>query len=247
MSRFPNNSFNFPSRNASPLNYDAQVDAGTLSRFFNAVYAWMATGLALTAVVAWYVASQPDLRDLARGGGTFIIAFIVEIGLVMVISSAINRINAAVATVLFLIYSAINGFVLSVVVLHYTAASLGSTFIVTAGTFGAMSLYGMVTKRDLTRLGSLLMMALIGIIIASVVNIFWHNSMLYWGITYLAVLLFVGLTAYDTQKLKYIAAQTAGNPQLASRLAIVGSLSLYLDFLNLFLLLLRLMGSGRRD
>ena len=140
-----------------------------------------------------------------------------------------------------------NGFVLSILVLKYTAASLGGTFVVTAGAFGAMSLFGYVTKRDLTRLGSLLLMALIGVVLASIVNIFWANSLLYWGITYVGVLVFVGLTAYDTQKLRYVASQTAGDPQLAARMAIVGSLMLYLDFINLFLLMLRLMGNNRRD
>jgi FtsH-binding integral membrane protein len=245
MSRLPGNSFGFPRRD-SALGYQSNVDATTLAQFFNAVYAWMAAGLALTAVVAWAVANDPDLRDLARNGPLLLVSFVVEVGLVMTIASAINRIGAGVATALFLVYAAVNGFVLSVLVLHYTAASLGSTFAVTAGTFGAMSLYGYVTKRDLTRLGSLLFMALIGVILASLVNMFLRSPMLYWGITYLGVLVFVGLTAYDTQRLRVVATQTAGDPRLASRMAIVGSLVLYLDFINLFLLLLRLMGNRRQ-
>jgi FtsH-binding integral membrane protein len=245
MSRSPGNSFGFPRRD-SMLGYQSNVDAATLAQFFNAVYAWMAAGLALTALVAWAVADDPNLRSMASNPALLLISFVVEIGLVMTIASAINRINAAVATSLFLLYSAVNGFVLSMLFIHYTKASLGATFIVTAGTFGAMSLYGYVTKRDLTRIGSLLFMALIGIILASLVNMFWHNSLLYWGITYLGVLVFVGLTAYDTQRLRVIASQTAKDPRLASRMAIVGSLMLYLDFINLFLMLLRLLGDRRQ-
>jgi FtsH-binding integral membrane protein len=243
MSRIPDNSFGFPRRDSS-LGYQSNVDATTLAQFFNAVYAWMAAGLALTAVVAWAVANNPNLRDLARGP-VFLVAIVAELVLVVAISSAINRISAGVATVLFLLYAALNGFVFSVLLLHYTLASLGSTFAVTAGTFGAMSLYGYVTKRDLTRLGSLLFMALIGVILASLVNLFLQSPMLYWGTTYLGVLIFVGLTAYDTQRLRVLAVQTSGDPRLASRMAIVGSLVLYLDFINLFLTLLRLMGNRR--
>jgi hypothetical protein len=244
MSSLPNGPYGF-TRPGSTLGYESNVDSITQSRFFNAVYAWMASGLALTAVVAWAVADSPSLSALAHNPLVLIVAFVVEIGLVMTISGAINRISASTATALFMLYSAINGFVLSMVVWRYTTTSLGGTFAVTAGTFAAMSLYGYTTKRDLTRLGSLLFMALIGIIIASVVNIFFASSLLYWGITYLGVLVFVGLTAYDTQRLRVIAAQTGDNPALASRLAVVGSLSLYLDFINLFLLLLRLMGNRR--
>ena len=134
---------------------------------------------------------------------------------------------------------------MSVLFFAYSLPTLGSTFIVTAGTFGATSLYGYVTKRDLTRLGSLLFMALIGLVIASFVNIFMHSSALYWLVSSAGVLIFVGLTAFDTQRLKIMAMQNAGNPAMASRLAIVGSLQLYLDFVNLFIFLLRIMGDRR--
>jgi FtsH-binding integral membrane protein len=244
MSQFSNNPVGF-TRPGSLLGYESNVDSVTQSRFFNAVYSWMAAGLALTAVVAWAVADSPSLTAVARNGLVLIAAFVVELGLVIAISGAINRISAATATALFMLYSAINGFVLSMLVWSYSHTSLGGTFAVTAGTFAAMSVYGYTTKRDLTRIGSLLFMALFGIIIASVVNFFFASSLLYWGITYVGVLIFVGLTAYDTQKLRVIATQTSGNPALASRRAIVGSLLLYLDFINLFLLLLRLMGNRR--
>src|SRR5439155_14248711 len=127
----------------------------------------------------------------------------------------------------------------------YTGASITSAFVVTAATFAAMSVYGFVTKRDLTALGSMLFMALFGLILVSVVNIFWHNSALYWIVTYAGVLIFVGLTAYDTQKLRAMALQTAGDREMTNRLAIYGALDLYLDFINLFLLLLRLMGDRK--
>ncbi|CAN5698638.1 hypothetical protein BH09PLA1_BH09PLA1_23480 [soil metagenome] len=243
MSNFPGSNLGGP-YGAQAVDYETQIDRSVLVRFFNTVYAWMASGLALTAVVAWYVSTQPELIK-RLGTGTFLLLFVVEIGLVVVISGAINRINAAMATALFMLYSAINGVTLTGIFLLYTHASITSTFIVTAGMFAAMSVYGMVTRTDLTRLGAILFMALIGLIIASVVNIFLHSGMMEWIISLVGVVIFAGLTAYDTQKLKMIAAATQNNAAMASRLAISGALSLYLDFLNLFLLLLRLMGDRR--
>jgi len=223
---------------------DSQVGSSVLVAFFNTVYAWMATGLALTAVVAWWVSTQPQL--VARlGMGTFIVLFIIQIGLVIAISAAINKINATVATALFLLYAALNGVTLSGIFLIYSQASLAGAFFVTAGMFGAMSVVGFVLKTDLTRFRNLFMMALIGFVIASVVNFFFASSTMYWIITYAGVVIFTGLTAYDTQRLKQIAYATAGDPRMASRLAISGALSLYLDFLNLFLMMLRIMGTRR--
>jgi FtsH-binding integral membrane protein len=245
MARLSNNSFGFQ-RGPSSLGHYGELSPSIAATFFTMVYAWMSAGLVVTAAVAYAIANAPSLQQWALSTPVLITSFVIEFALVITISSAINRINAAVAIAMFLLYSAVNGFVLSILFLMYTKVSLGGTFVVTAGAFGAMSLYGYVTQRDLTRIGSLLFMALIGIIIASVVNIFMHSSMLYWLITYAGVLIFVGLTAYDTQRLKEVAAQTENDPKLASRLAVVGSLVLYLDFINLFLLLLRLMGD-RRD
>ncbi|MGH7213221.1 MAG: Bax inhibitor-1/YccA family protein [Tepidisphaeraceae bacterium] len=228
------------------LDYGAERAGSTvLVSFFNQVYAWMATGLALTALVAWWVANNYKAFPAVFNPGVLIGIFVVEIILVVTIAGAVNKVNATFATVLFLLYAALNGVTLAGLFMIYTQASLAGTFLATAGTFGAMSVYGMVTRRDLTSLGSILFMALIGLIIASVVNLFWANSMLYWIITYAGILIFVGLTAYDTQKLKYIALATADNARMASRMAISGALSLYLDFVNLFLLLLRLMGDRR--
>jgi hypothetical protein len=231
---------------SQPLGYATPADEMTIASFFNAVYAWMAAGLALTGVIAFVVANRPDLLPFQLTGGTFLILFVLQLLLVVSISGAINRIGPAAATALFLLYAALNGVTFSVLFKAYSLPSLTSAFLVTAGTFGAMSVYGYTTRRDLTRFGSLLFAALIGIVIASVVNMFLHSPMLYWLVSYGGVILFIGLTAYDTQKLKLIAVQTAGNPQMASRMAIVGSLSLYLDFINLFLFILRIMGNRRQ-
>lgn len=240
MSQFP-----YSTGRQQPLEYGTDAGSSTLSRFFNAVYAWMAAGLATTAVVAWYASTQQDLLRSVLSGPGMLILFIAEIGLVVAISRAVNRISATAATALFLVYSALNGLMLSAIFLVYAHATIASAFIVTAGSFAAISVYGFVTKADLTRLGTFLFMALIGLILASVVNIFLHSTGLMWLITYAGVLIFVGLTAYDTQKLKMIAYQTEGNAEMAARMSIVGALVLYLDFINLFLLILRIMGDRR--
>jgi FtsH-binding integral membrane protein len=242
MSQYPT-----PFNDADPYAY-GQAGAGSqvLSRFFNAVYAWMAAGLALTAVIAFYVGNRPDiLASIGRGG--IIGLFVVQLVLVFVISAAINKINANVATGLFLLYAALNGVTLSIIFAVYASATIGGAFLITAGTFAAMSVYGFTTGRDLTRLGSLCFMGLIGIILASVVSMFVHSSMLNVAINYIGVLVFVGLTAYDTQRLKSVATKTQNDAAMAARLSINGALMLYLDFLNLFLMILSLMsGNDRR-
>ena len=242
MARFPSGPFG--QVGVRPLDYRAGESEVTVAQFFNAVYAWMAVGLAVTAAVAYWVAMTSPLalmNPLALIG-----IVIAQLILVVTISRAVNSISASAATALFLLYACLNGLMFSVLFLIYKLPTLGGTFMVTAGMFGAISLYGYVTKRDLTRLGSILFMALIGLILASVVNIFLHNPTLYWLISYAGVLIFVGLTAYDTQKLKQIAMQTGGDPAMAHRMSVVGSLVLYLDFINLFLLLLRIMGNRRQ-
>jgi FtsH-binding integral membrane protein len=220
-------------------------ERSTVAGFFNIVYAWMCAGLALTAVVAWLVSTREDIQRLVFNLPVLIGLFIAQIALVFTISAAVNKLSAGAATALFMLYSALMGVTLTGVFLMYTRASLASTFFITAGTFGATSVYGMVTKRDLTRIGSLLFMALIGLIIASVVNIFLRSPAIYWIITYAGVLIFVGLTAYDTQRLRVIAEQTAHDSRMAARYAVNGALMLYLDFINLFLLLLRILGDRR--
>ena len=234
----------------NPMNYASSWEtAGTgnpaVRRFLNSVYAWMGVGLAVTAVVSVLVSQSPSL--VLKVYHSWLLLLIVEIALVMVISRAVNKLSTAAATGLFVLYAAVNGLVLGVIFLVYAKAAIASAFIVTAGAFGAMSLYGFFTQRDLTMIGRVLIMALFGIIIASVVSFFWHSSALQVIINYAGVLVFAGLTAYDTQKLRIIGEQTQDNPALASRLSIVGSLVLYLDFINLFLFILELMNENRRS
>lgn len=215
---------------------------GSVATFMNAVYAWMCVGLGVTGVVALMVANS----GVRLTGGMFLILFLAELGLVFVISGMINRLSAAAAMGLFLLYAGLNGVTLSIIFLVYANATIASAFIITAGMFGATSLFGYVTKKDLSALGGILIMALIGIILASVVNMFMHNDTLHWLISYGGVAIFVGLTAYDTQKIKAIANQTQGDVGTANKLAIVGSLVLYLDFINLFLFILRILGDRRK-
>jgi len=229
-----------------PLEYEQRLDARVLARFFNAVYAWMAAGLAVTAVVAWWVSTQPQLMARMLGGPVIWILIIAELALVFTVANAVQRIGATAATVLFLLYAAINGLTLSIILLIYAKAVVASAFLITAAMFGATSLYGFVTRRNLMSLGGYLFMGLIGIVIASFVSIFWHPTMLTVLINYLGVFLFIGLTAYDTQRLKWIALQTQNDPALAARLSVSGALALYLDFLNLFLFLLSILGNNNR-
>jgi FtsH-binding integral membrane protein len=241
MSQYPNP---FADARGVPLGYESRTDSVTLVQFFNSVYAWMATGIALTALVAWWVSTQPSIANIFYGPARWVV-FIVQIGLIIAISGAVNRISAGAATALFLLYAATMGLTLCAIFRAYSGAVIATTFGVTAGTFAATSVYGFVTRRDLTRFGSLLFMALIGLCIASVVNWFWANPVLYWIVTYAGVLIFVGLTAYDTQRLRMIAVQLANDPRRAARYAIVGALRLYLDFINLFLFMLRILGDRR--
>lgn len=245
MARFPN-----PYAPGGQAPYGAELDANRyadiVARFFNAVYGWMAAGLALTAVVAWYVAAHPVLMRQLLGGPGIIVLFIAQIALVITISAAVRRISAPVATILFLLYAALMGVTLSFLLLIYAKAIIFGAFAATAGTFGAMSVYGMVTRRDLSAWGSLLFMALVGIIIASVVSMFWHSTLLIVAINYIGVLVFIGLTAYDTQRLKVLAIQTANSPEAAARFAINGALALYLDFINLFIFIVQILGDRRQ-
>lgn len=217
------------------------------SEFIRRVYNWMGIGLATTAVVALFTASsQTMLRFIFGTPMVFFGLIIAELGLVIALSAAINRLQASTAALMFFIYSALNGLTLSAIFLAYTQASIASTFFVTAGTFAAMSIFGYTTKRDLTSWGSFLFMGLIGVIIASVVNIFLHSPAIYWLVTIGGVIVFVGLTAYDTQKIKEMAYRGFGDSETERKGAVIGALRLYLDFINLFLLLLRVFG-GRRS
>jgi hypothetical protein len=206
------------------------------------VYAWMGLGLLLTAAMAVVTLSSPALLQLVFGNRLVFYGLILgELGLVIAVSAAINRLSAATATALFLLYAALNGITFSVIFAVYTTESIASTFVVTAATFGAMSVYGYTTRRDLTNWGSFLFMGLIGIVIASVVNIFVESSAASWVISAIGVIVYTGLTAYDTWKIKAMAAAGAQG----RKPAILGALTLYLDFINLFLMLLRLFGNRR--
>ena len=242
MARMPNP---FGPSRPYEMRYESRADAGAVARFFNAVYAWMAAGLALTAVVAWWVSTRPDVMAQVFRGPVLIGLVVAQLALVWTVSAATRKLGAGAATALFLLYSALNGLTLSVLFIAYAHATLASAFVISAGMFGAMSVFGFVTKRDLSGLGSLLFMALIGLILASVVSLFWRNSMLTTIINYAGVLIFVGLTAYDTQRLKEVAVATAGDAAAAARYSVNGALTLYLDFINLFLFLVRIL--GRRD
>jgi FtsH-binding integral membrane protein len=212
-------------------------------RFMASVYRWMTFGLGLTALVAFSVAtSEAALRLILGNRLVFFGLIIAELGLVVALSAAAARMSAATAGGLFLLYSALNGATLSVVLLVYTGASVALAFVSTAGTFAAMSIYATVTRKDLSSWGSFLFMGLIGVVIAGLVNIFLHSSMVTFVISCMSVIVFTGLTAYDTQKLRAFARAGGGS----GAMAVNGALALYLDFVNLFLALLRLFGS-RRD
>ncbi len=212
--------------------------------FLAKVFNWMAIGLGLTGIIAWFVASSGFAVQLQP---FFMPLMLVELGLVFFLSARINKIQAETATGLFLGYAALNGVTMSMIFLIYTSSSIAATFMITAGMFGSMAVYGLVTKRDLSGMGSFLFMGLIGIIIASVVNIFLQSSSLYWAISLIGVFVFVGLTAYDVQKIKNMGEQgiMEQGEDAIKKGAIMGALALYLDFINLFLMLLRFFGGSR--
>jgi FtsH-binding integral membrane protein len=212
-------------------------------RFMASVYRWMTLGMGLTALVAFAVASSEEaLRFIVFNKFVFFGLILAELGLVVALSAAASRLSAATAGGLFLLYSALNGATLSVVLLAYTGASVTLAFVSTAGMFLTMSVYATVTRKDLSSWGSFLFMGLIGVVIASLVNIFLQSSMVTFIVSCMSVVVFTGLTAYDTQKLR-VFARSGG---AGGAMAVNGALSLYLDFINLFLALLRLFG-GRRS
>lgn len=222
----------------------ARQEASTV--FLAKVFNWMAIGLGLTGIIAYFTA-QTGLARVIIASPIFFILIIAELGMVFYLSARISKIQPGTATGLFVGYSVLNGLTLSAIFLAYTKTSIGGTFLITAGMFGAMALYGLVTKRDLSGMGSFMFMGLIGIILASIVNIFLKSSSLYWAISVIGVLVFVGLTAYDVQKIKNMGEQgIMEQGEVAIRKgAIMGALALYLDFINLFLLLLRFFGGSR--
>ncbi len=223
---------------------------GTVSLMFPAlmrkVYVWMTLALIITGFTAWGVASNPGLvYAIVTNKILFWGLVIAELAMVWAISGAINRLSLTTATLLFVGYSVLNGVTLSVVFLAYTLSSIASVFFITAGTFAAMAFIGYTTKTDLTSLGKILFMALIGLIIATVVNLFMGSSMFNLILSYVGVAIFVGLTAYDSQKIKNMLYEADELDESSQKLALLGSLTLYLDFINLFLYLLRIFGSNR--
>ena len=227
----------------SPRTMSMDAVAAEQQRFMVRVYNWMAAGLGITGFMAYYVANTPTFFNIVMGNPIIPIVLIVaQIGLVFWLASRVMQMGVSQATGIFFLYA---GLTFSTLFVVYTAASITSTFMVTAGTFGGMSCYGYTTKKDLTSWGSFLFMGLIGIIIASVVNIFMQSSMMHMIITYAGVLIFVGLTAYDTQKIKEMNILGNEGTDEDTKEAIRGALTLYLDFINLFLMLLRLMGDRR--
>ena len=211
------------------------------------VYVWMTLALVITGFTAFGIAENPGLvYTIVTNRLLFWGLVIGEFALVMAIYGAIGRLSATAATLLFVLYSIVNGATLSVIFLAYTMTSIASVFFITAGTFAVMAFIGYTTKTDLTSFGKMLLMGLIGIILATVVNIFIGSSMLNMIVSYVGVVVFVGLTAYDSQKIKNLLYQVDNMSEEAQKLALLGSLTLYLDFINLFLMLLRIFG-GNRD
>lgn len=218
-----------------------------LQTFMAQVYGWMTVGLLLTAFVALYVASSEALLSMIFSSKIVFFGLIIaQLGVVFVLSGMVHKMSGAMATSLFMLYSVLTGVTISSVLLLYTASSIASTFFICAAMFGALSIYGYTTKRSLTGMGSFLFMGLIGIIIASIVNIFMQSSMMSMVISYAGVLIFAGLTAYDTQKLKDMGNEiNQEDKENMRRYSIMGALTLYLDFINLFLMLLRILGDRR--
>ncbi|HWI92925.1 MAG TPA: Bax inhibitor-1/YccA family protein [Flavisolibacter sp.] len=215
-------------------------------RFISKVYGWMAGALAITGLTAWWAASNYDLMlFFANNRGVLIFMFIGQLLLVGSLAGWINKMSSQIAMLIFIIYSVLTGFIFSTLFLIYTSGSLATTFLITGGMFAVMSIYGWTTGKDLTKFGSLLFMLLIGLILASIINIFLGSTMLYWIATYVGIFIFTGLIAYDTQKLKNMGAYVQEGTEEHRKGAIMGALSLYLDFINLFLMLLRIFGSKR--
>jgi len=221
-------------------------DTEVLAAFLRGVYGWMCGGLAITAVTAWLVATTPAVATaIITNPLLFWGLAIAQLGIVFALSARVDRMAGSTASALFVVYSALTGVTLSFVLLVYTHQSVATTFLVAAGMFGALALYGTVTRRNLGAFGQFLFMGVVGLLLASLVGMFWHNDGLQFMISLIGVLVFAGLTAYDAQRLKEMAFAT--NVGTTSASTIVGALALYLDFINLFLFLLRFLGNRRDD
>lgn len=221
--------------------YDASIDAG-LRSYMLGVYNYMTAGVAITGLVAYFVSTQPALMQTLFGTGLSWIIMLAPLAFVLVLSFGINKLSASATQMLFWAFAAVMGLSLSTIFVTYTDASIARVFFISAGAFAGLSLYGYTTKRDLTGFGSFLVMGLIGIIIASIVNIFLASSALDFMISVIGVLVFAGLTAYDTQRIKSMYYE-ADSSEVMTKKSVMGALTLYLDFINLFLMLLRLFGN----
>ena len=234
----------YNSQPTPPPFYTAErvADASYVSRIMKRVYLKMFLAMIVTAVTSFVCMNVPAVFvTLMSNSGLYFGLLIAEVVLVFVLAGALNKLSSPVASLIFYVYSILNGVVLSAILAAYTASSVFSTFVITAAVFGTMTVYGYVTKSDLSRVGTFLFMALIGLIICTIVNIFMKSSTMEWIISFAGVVIFIGLTAWDTQKIKQMAAMTDGSQ--AGKLATIGALSLYLDFVNLFLYLLRFFGN----
>lgn len=232
---------NPPQFNNATYGTQTPVYTASVSSVMKQVYVRMTLALVVTAFVSMFCAnSMSYMLFIAQNSWAMWGMVILELGLVIGISAGINKLSSTVATLLFFLFAVVNGMMLAPIFIVYTGVSIAKTFFITAGTFAAMSIYGYCTNKDLSRIGSFLFMALIGLIIASIVNIFVHSSGLDWIISIIGVLIFVGLTAWDTQQIKNMAQMAPSST--VGRLATIGALSLYLDFINMFLYLLRIFG-----
>lgn len=225
--------------------HNINVNISTMNIYMSHVFRFMTLGLLLTAVVAYFSMQSTAFMNILQTNFFLLLGLLIaEVALVVYISARISKLSSQTATGLFLLYSALNGITIAPMLLLYTGTSIASTFFVSAGMFGVMSFYGMFTKRDLTSWGSFLIMGLIGILIATLVNFFLKSSVLASVISYLGVAIFLGLTAFDVQKLKEFGeSMPVDNPTVARRGVILGAITLYLDFINIFLFLLRIMGN----
>lgn len=234
--------------NGFAVNEKERGISGVFSALMRKVYTWMTLALLITGVTAYGVASSPTLlMTLMTSRGLLFGLIIAELALVFIITGALQRLSLTTATLLFIVYSVLNGAMLSSVFVVYTMTSIAKVFFITAGTFGAMAFYGYTTKKDLTSLGKILFMALIGLIIATIVNMFLKSSRFDYILSYAGVAIFVGLTAWDSQKIKQMLQTQYDMSEGAQKLALIGALTLYLDFINLFLYLLRIFGGSNKE
>lgn len=236
----------FPQSDARRPTMEMTADSRAVVTFFNTVYAWMFAGLALTATVAWLVSQSPQMIQFLNQSPFVVVAMLLgAFGIAMAVQAAAARISVGAAIGLFLLYAGVIGMIISYIFLVYDMSTIGGAFLMTAGVFGAMSVYGFVTKRDLSGIGSILVMGVLGLFAASLVNVFLANNALSWIITYAVLALFIGLVAYHTQQLKAMAYAHRDDPKMSARYAIVGALVLYIAFINMFMAILRIMGSRR--